>query len=167
MSSVSKLLTAETIADVLHVARSNVSTSLRELQSWGLVKMTHVEGDRRDHFDAHKDVREIFRVVMEERKKRELDPTLAVLRDCVNDAANDTPKAVRERMAAAAEEQLARWAAAPRGVPQAIDRDMTDTTFRVLIDVMFSGDGRGEAAAVEICDAHPASSGFGFLTMAR
>ncbi len=92
-------LTAETIADVLHVARSNVSTSLRELQSWGLVKMTHVEGDRRDHFDAHKDVREIFRVVMEERKKRELDPTLAVLRDCVNDAANDTPKAVRERMA--------------------------------------------------------------------
>ena len=53
------------------------------------------------------------------------------------------------RMAAAAEEQLARWTAAPRGVQQAIDRDMTDTTFRVLIDVMFSGDGRGEAAAIQ------------------
>ena len=92
-------LTAESIAGVLHVARSNVSTSIRELQSWGLVKMLHLEGDRRDHFEAHKDVREIFRVVMEERKKRELDPTLVVLRDCVDQAGSDTPKAVRERMA--------------------------------------------------------------------
>lgn len=91
-------LTAETIAEVLHVARSNVSTSIRELQGWGLVKMVHIEGDRRDHFEAHHDVRDIFRVVIEERKKRELDPTLAVLRDCVNAAGNDTPKAVRARM---------------------------------------------------------------------
>lgn len=92
-------LTAEDIAKVLHVARSNVSTSIRELQSWGLVKMVHVEGDRRDHFEAHHDVREIFRVIMEERKKRELDPTLAVLRDCVNEPGHDTPKTVRDRMA--------------------------------------------------------------------
>jgi DNA-binding transcriptional regulator GbsR (MarR family) len=92
-------LTAETIVEALHVARSNVSTSIRELQSWGLVKMVHIEGDRRDHFEAHHDVREIFRVVMEERKKRELDPTLAVLRDCVDEAGSDTPKAVRARMA--------------------------------------------------------------------
>lgn len=91
-------LTAEAIVELLQVARSNVSTSLRELQSWGLVRMVHVEGDRRDHFEAHHDVREIFRVVMEERKKRELDPTVAVLRDCVNEAGSDTPKAVRERM---------------------------------------------------------------------
>lgn len=91
-------LTAETITEVLHVARSNVSTSIRELQSWGLVKMVHVEGDRRDHFESHKDVREIFRVVMEERKKRELDPTLAVLHSCVDEAGGETPKVVRERM---------------------------------------------------------------------
>ena len=56
-------LTAETVADVLQVARSNVSTSIRELQSWRLVRMVHVIGDRRDHFEAHHDVREIFRVV--------------------------------------------------------------------------------------------------------
>ena len=91
-------LTAEDIAEVLHVARSNVSTSIRELQGWGLVKMMHVEGDRRDHFEAHHDVREIFRVIMEERKKRELDPTLVVLRECVNEPGHDTPKAVRDRM---------------------------------------------------------------------
>lgn len=92
-------LTAETITEILRVARSNVSTSIRELQSWGLVKLVHVEGDRRDHFEAHHDVREIFRVVMEERKKREFDPTISVLRECVNEAGNDTPREVRDRMA--------------------------------------------------------------------
>jgi DNA-binding transcriptional regulator GbsR (MarR family) len=91
-------LTAETIAEVLQVARSNVSTSLRELQSWGLVKVARAIGDRRDHFAAHRDVREIFRIVVEERKKREIDPTLTVLRDCVTEAGGETPKAVRERM---------------------------------------------------------------------
>lgn len=92
-------LTAEAIAEALHVARSNVSTSIRELQGWGLVRLVHVEGDRRDHFAAHHDVREIFRVIVEERKKREIDPTLTVLRDCVMQAGSETPKAVRERMA--------------------------------------------------------------------
>jgi len=91
-------LTAETIAEVLQVARSNVSTSLRELQSWGLVRIVHVIGDRRDHFEAHHDVREIFRVVVEERKKREIDPTLTVLRACVTEAGKETPQAVRDRM---------------------------------------------------------------------
>lgn len=91
-------LTAETIAEVLQVARSNVSTSLRELQSWGLVRIVHVIGDRRDHFEAHRDVREIFRVVVEERKKREIDPTLTVLRACVTEAGKETPQGVRDRM---------------------------------------------------------------------
>lgn len=91
-------LTAESISEVLQVARSNVSTSLRELQGWGLVKMVHVIGDRRDHFEAHHHVREIFRVVVDERKKREIDPTLTVLRDCVTEAGAETPKLVRERM---------------------------------------------------------------------
>ena len=91
-------LTAETVADVLQVARSNVSTSIRELQSWRLVRMVHVIGDRRDHFEAHHDVREIFRVVVEERKKREIDPTLTVLRTCVSEAGKETPMGVRNRM---------------------------------------------------------------------
>ena len=82
-------LHAEEIQQALGVARSNVSNSLRELQGWGIVRMVHVLGDRRDHFECMKDVWEMFRVVAEERKKREVDPTLAVLRDCIQEAAKD------------------------------------------------------------------------------
>jgi DNA-binding transcriptional regulator GbsR (MarR family) len=71
------------------VARSNVSNSLKELQSWGLVRITHLVGDRRDHFIALQDVWEIFRVIVEERKKREIDPTLTVLRECALEAESD------------------------------------------------------------------------------
>ncbi len=78
-----KPLHAEEIAGTLAVARSNVSTSLRELQSWGIVKVVHVLGDRRDHFESMKDVWEMFQVIIAERKRREMDPTLAVLRGCV------------------------------------------------------------------------------------
>ena len=78
-----KPLHAEEIASTLVVARSNVSTSLRELQGWGIVRVTHVLGDRRDHFESVKDVWEIFRIVGEERKRREIDPTLRVLQECV------------------------------------------------------------------------------------
>lgn len=82
-------LHAEEITETLNVARSNVSNSLKELQSWGLVRITHVAGDRRDHFLALQDVWEIFRVIVEERKKREIDPTLTVLRACAVEAEND------------------------------------------------------------------------------
>src|SRR6266481_4699677 len=78
-----KPLHAEEIANTLAVARSNVSTSLRELQGWGIVRVAHVLGDRRDHFESVKDVWEIFRIVSEERKRREIDPTLEVLNACV------------------------------------------------------------------------------------
>jgi DNA-binding transcriptional regulator GbsR (MarR family) len=74
---------AEQIAGVLSVARSNVSNSLRELQGWGLVRVTHVLGDRRDHFESLKDVWQMFQIVVDERKRREVDPTLAMLRECV------------------------------------------------------------------------------------
>ena len=63
-------LTAEEIATTLSVARSNVSTSLKELQSWGIVRIVHVLGDRRDHFESIKDVWELYRQVMDERKRR-------------------------------------------------------------------------------------------------
>src|SRR5258706_485085 len=81
-----KPLPADEISTTLSVARSNVSTSLRELQGWGIVRVVHVLGDRRDHFETLKDVWEIFRIVAEERKKREIDPTLRVLAECVQDA---------------------------------------------------------------------------------
>ena len=74
-------LHAEAIAGTLSVARSNVSNSLRELQSWGVVKTTHVMGDRRDHYEAMKDVWEMIQLILDERKKREFDPTLTVLRE--------------------------------------------------------------------------------------
>ncbi|HET8680227.1 MAG TPA: MarR family transcriptional regulator [bacterium] len=78
-----KPLNAEEIAGTLSIARSSVSTSLRELQSWGLIKVAHVLGDRRDHFESMTDVWEMFRVVLEERKRREIDPIRAMLRESV------------------------------------------------------------------------------------
>jgi DNA-binding transcriptional regulator GbsR (MarR family) len=80
-----KPLHAEEISGTLSVARSNVSTSLRELQGWGIVRVVHVLGDRRDHFESVKDVWEIFRIVAQERKRREIDPTLRVLQECVGE----------------------------------------------------------------------------------
>jgi DNA-binding transcriptional regulator GbsR (MarR family) len=82
-------LNAEQIAAALSVARSNVSTSLRELQSWGIVRAVHVLGDRRAHFESLSDVWEMFRIILEERKRREVDPTLAVLRTSVAELNQD------------------------------------------------------------------------------
>jgi DNA-binding transcriptional regulator GbsR (MarR family) len=64
---------------------SNVSTSIKELQGWGIVRVVHVMEDRRDHFESMRDVWEMFRVIAEERKRREIDPTLILLRECVAD----------------------------------------------------------------------------------
>lgn len=79
-------LQAEEIATTLAIARSNVSNSLHELQSWGIVRVVHVLGDRRDHFESMKDVFEMFRVITHERKKREIDPTLRLLQRCISEA---------------------------------------------------------------------------------
>lgn len=81
-------LTAEEISDTLDIARSTVSTGLRELQGWGVVKIIHVLGDRRDHFEVIGDVWEMFRVVLNERKRRELDPALSVLRETLDELEN-------------------------------------------------------------------------------
>jgi DNA-binding transcriptional regulator GbsR (MarR family) len=82
---------AEEIAKTLSVARSNVSTSLRELQGWRIVRVAPVFGDRRQHFESMKDLWEMFRVILEERKRREIDPTIAVLRECVVEAGKAGP----------------------------------------------------------------------------
>ncbi|HLY63774.1 MAG TPA: MarR family transcriptional regulator [Terriglobia bacterium] len=76
-------LNAEEIAKTLSVARSNVSTSLRELESWGIVKPVHLLGDRREHYVSMTDIWEMARVILDERKRREIDPTLITLRECV------------------------------------------------------------------------------------
>ncbi len=106
-------LNAETISETLGVARSNVSTSLKELQSWGLVKIVHAMGDRRDYFESHKDVWDIFMIILEERKRRELDPTMTILRECVMEGENDksTAPEVKARIEHTLEfiEQLTGW----------------------------------------------------------
>jgi DNA-binding transcriptional regulator GbsR (MarR family) len=78
-------LSAEEIAATLSVARSNVSNSLKELQGWGVVRTVHELGDRRDRFESLKDVWEMFSIIMDERKRREIDPTLQMLRACVSE----------------------------------------------------------------------------------
>ncbi len=98
-----RALNAEEICGSLGVARSNASTSLRELQNWGLVRIVHVLGDRRDHFECvTRDVWEMFRIVLDERKQREIDPTIDVLRSCVAEAeaAGKEEALTRERLAA-------------------------------------------------------------------
>ncbi len=90
-------LNAETIAGTLGVARSNVSNSLRELQNWGIVRVIHLAGDRRDHFETQKDVWELFRV-LDERKKREIDPTLRMLDECAAQAGEDKDRYTQERL---------------------------------------------------------------------
>jgi DNA-binding transcriptional regulator GbsR (MarR family) len=86
-----KPLPADEIAQTLGIARSNASTSLRELQNWGIVRIVHLLGDRRDHFASTKDVFAMFRAIAHQRKKREIDPTVHVLRDCLAEV--DKPKA--------------------------------------------------------------------------
>jgi DNA-binding transcriptional regulator GbsR (MarR family) len=106
-------LTAEEIADTLTLARSNVSTSLRELQGWGLVTLTHVLGDRRDHFEAKADLWVMLLTIVEERKRREVDPTLTMLRQCVLEAEEDkeTDPEIKARIARMLTfvETLANW----------------------------------------------------------
>lgn len=90
-----KPLHAEDIAETLGVARSNVSTSLKELSNWNLIRTTQVLGDRRDYFETSSDVWELFRTVVRERKEREFDPTTRMLQDLVQQPsfANEPPDA--------------------------------------------------------------------------
>lgn len=115
---------AEEIAETLGLARSNVSTSLKELQSWGLVKLLHVKGDRRDHFEALADVWETFFAIADNRKRRELDPTLVVLRECCQECGQD-PEAdpeMRRRIEAVAQflERLLNWYGQMRGLRRSV-----------------------------------------------
>ncbi|MDJ0983447.1 MAG: MarR family transcriptional regulator, partial [Kiloniellales bacterium] len=115
-------LPAEDIAETLSIARSNVSTSLKELQAWGLVRVTHILGDRRDHFEALHDTWQMLTTIVEERKRREIDPTLTMLRQCVLEAETDseTPQVVKDRIAnmLGFMERLTKWYEQVRGLPK-------------------------------------------------
>jgi DNA-binding transcriptional regulator GbsR (MarR family) len=94
-------LHAEEICDTLGLARSNVSTALKELQSYEIVRRTHVHGDRRDHFVAETDPWDLLMKIAAERKRREIDPTIALLGELAEklDGREDLPQHVRERIA--------------------------------------------------------------------
>jgi DNA-binding transcriptional regulator GbsR (MarR family) len=115
-------LTADEIAESLAIARSNVSVSLKELQSWTLVSITHVIGDRRDYFQARKDIWEVLTTIMDGRKRREVDPTLQMLRECAQESKRDqeTPEPVKERIATMLEflEEMDGWYEQIRGLPR-------------------------------------------------
>src|SRR3989338_8587004 len=95
-------MNAEEIVEPLAIARSNVANSLRELLGWGLVRMVHLPGDRRDHFEARDDPFDMLMLIAEGRKRREIDPTLEGLRACAEEAEGDaeTPRDVTARIRA-------------------------------------------------------------------
>src|SRR6202046_5471324 len=92
-------LTAEDIAETLSVARSNVSSSLRELQNWQLVQATHQMGDRRDFFSTSHDVWQLFLTVVDQRVKREIEPTIAALGRLAAEARTEKQAEVTVRIA--------------------------------------------------------------------
>jgi len=84
-------LSAEEISETLNVARSNVSNSLKELLNWRIIKIEPLLGERKDHFKSIEDPWELFKIIMIERKRREIDPALEVLRECLKEATEKTP----------------------------------------------------------------------------
>jgi len=105
-------MNAEEIAELLQVARSNVSNSLRELQNWDLVRVVHLVGDRRDHYETAQDPWELLRVIVRERKAREFDPTVAMLDECTRDpgfARLDAGAQKRVRETHSLMQALSRW----------------------------------------------------------
>jgi DNA-binding transcriptional regulator GbsR (MarR family) len=94
-----KPLNADEIADALSFSRSNVSMGLKELQSWRLVKLLHQPGDRREYFEPPKDIWEIFKALLEERRRREVEPTLSMLRDALLEApSTEADRVAQQRM---------------------------------------------------------------------
>lgn len=93
-------LPADEIVDQLGLARSNVSTGLKELQGYSIVRRVHVEGDRRDHFVAETDLWDMLMRIAAERKRREIDPTIALLGELAQRlaSAKSAPAHVRERV---------------------------------------------------------------------
>jgi DNA-binding transcriptional regulator GbsR (MarR family) len=94
-------MNADEIVEALEVSRSNVSMSLKDLLGWGLVRTVHLPGDRRDHLETLHDPWELFRIVFEERRKREFDPTHREIQSCLDEAERlQAPEHIRSRLAA-------------------------------------------------------------------
>ena len=115
-------LHADEVAETLGIARSNVGVGLKELLSWNLVQVTQTLGDRRDFFVAQRDPWEVVRIIVEGRKRRELDPTISFLKECTPELASDrdTPTYVKNQIAGQLEsmETLMGWYESIRSLPR-------------------------------------------------
>ena len=149
---------AEEITDTLGVARSNVSNSIRELQGWNLVKLVHIAGDRRDHFETSTHVWELFRTIVRERQRREIAPTIEVLTELLADpAVSRDPAEAKLRMRETLEflQTLTAWS-------DEMLRLDTDTLSKVLklgakVKKLLgrdAGEAQPKAAETEITPAH-------------
>lgn len=129
-------MNAEEIVETLSIARSNVSTSLKELLGWNLVKLVHLPGDRRDHFEAKDDPWDMLTLIVEGRKRREIDPTLEMLRACVEEADTDkaTPPEVKARLKdmAGFMGRLDRWYEQMRQIPRPVLIKMVGLGARIV-----------------------------------
>jgi DNA-binding transcriptional regulator GbsR (MarR family) len=105
-------LCADEIVNALGFSRSNVSMGIKELQSWRLVRLQHLPGDRREYFSTPDDIWQIVRILAEERRRREIDPTLSVLRDLLMEKpGNEEDRQAQARLREMHEliELLTRW----------------------------------------------------------
>jgi DNA-binding transcriptional regulator GbsR (MarR family) len=122
-------LHADEITERLQLSRSNVSMGLKELQSWRLVRLSHLPGDRRDYYSTLDDVWQIFKTLAEERQRREIDPTLSMLRDALLETpGNPEDRYAQERMRQMHEliEQLTDWFAEVRRLaPETLEQLMS------------------------------------------
>ncbi len=146
-----RALTADELVQSLGVSRSNVSMSLRELQSWGIIQVSRPPGERRDHYESLKDVWEMFRLVLDERKRREIEPTIRVLRECVGDVGGSGRQAYsKERL----EEMLlffettSGWYEQVRGLPESTVRKLLKMGAGVVKLLPQRSRKRGKASAI-------------------
>jgi HTH-type transcriptional regulator, glycine betaine synthesis regulator len=79
---VGKPLCTDDVMERLHLSRGNVSTSLRALCDWGVIRRQHKFGDRKEYFESLSDVWEMFSIIAAERKRREMDPVLETIKKC-------------------------------------------------------------------------------------
>lgn len=143
-------MNADEIAETLEFSRSNVSMGLKELQSWRLVRLRHQAGDRREYFEAPQDVWEIFRVLAEERRRREIEPTLSMLRNALlEEPHSDAERHAQARMREMHDliDRLMKWfddvqRLAPETAMQLMGMGATVTKVLTLKDRLTGGKGK-------------------------
>ena len=140
-------LHAEEMSDMLRIARSNISNSLKELMGWKLIRRVPVMGDRRDHYEAEVDLWQMLTRIAQGRKEREIDPAAAALRSCLAEAEGDkrVSATARQRLVEMQRfvETLNRWYDQMLGVPPAKIMALIRMGARVVNFLSFGRKGEG------------------------